>query len=181
MIQETVLITTVVLMAVVTIAFLYVAVNSGDTGPEYAQVQEKSYGIRTKFFWLLMVAGVVITAITTLDLPYAANRGDIPDNAVEVNVEGRQWAWIMDANEAKLGDTVIFNVTAADVTHGLGVYDPDMNLLAQTQAMPFGYTNKLKITFDKPGTYKLLCMEYCGLAHHNMISEFKITEKLGEL
>jgi len=54
MIQETVLITTVVLMAVVTIAFLYVAVNSGDTGPEYAQVQEKSYGIRTKFFWLLI-------------------------------------------------------------------------------------------------------------------------------
>ena len=96
-----------------------------------------------------------------------------------VNIEGRQWAWEMNQNRAQIGDTVVFNVTAADVTHGLGIYDPNMNLVGQTQAIP-GYTNSLKMTFDKPGIYNLLCLEYCGLAHHNMISKFTIQDQLGE-
>ncbi len=67
----------------------------------------------------------------------------------------------------------MFNVSAADVTHGLGVYDENLRLLGQTQAMP-GYENSLKITFDQPGKYKLMCMEYCGLVHHAMISDFTV-------
>ena len=81
----------------------------------------------------------------------------------------------MSESQAKVGENVVFNVTAIDVTHGLGIYDPDMRLITQTQAMP-GYTNSLAVTFDAPGTYKLLCMEYCGLAHHGMVSEFTVTE-----
>ena len=69
---------------------------------------------------------------------------------------------------------MVFNVRAGDVTHGLGVYDPQMRLIGQTQAMP-GYENSLKLTLSEPGTYKLLCMEYCGLAHHAMTSDFTVT------
>ncbi|MGH1539050.1 MAG: cytochrome C oxidase subunit II [Arenicella sp.] len=174
MLQETVLIITIVLMAVVAATFAYVALSTGSQATDYPSIQSRSYRLRNQFFWLLIVAGVLICLLTLFDLPYAANRGEIPDDAVQVNIEGRQWAWIMDKTEATAGDTVIFNVSAADVTHGLGVYDPDMNMIGQAQAMPSGYINRLRLTLDKPGTYKLLCMEYCGLAHHNMISEFTV-------
>ena len=72
-----------------------------------------------------------------------------------------------------MGDTVVFNVTAGDVNHGLGVYNDASVILGQTQAMP-GYTNSLKLTFDEPGTYRFMCMEYCGLAHHAMVLPIEV-------
>jgi cytochrome c oxidase subunit 2 len=42
-----------------------------------------------------------------------------------------------------------------------------MVVSSQTQAMP-GYMNRLRVTFDQPGTYTVLCLEFCGMAHHRM-------------
>jgi hypothetical protein len=58
-----------------------------------------------------------------------------------------------------LGDAVELQVTAKDVNHGFGIYDEAGHLMAQTQAMP-GYVNRLVSTFNAPGTYHLLCMEF---------------------
>lgn len=174
MIHDTVFAITLMLMGVVLAAFAYVAINASRDGPEYATIQSRSYTLRSKFFWLLVVAGGVITVITILDLPFAATRGQLDDVDRSIDVGGGQWYWQMSGTSAKAGETVVFNVSAIDVTHGLGVYDPSLRLLGQTQAMP-GYVNALKVTFDQPGTYKLLCMEYCGLAHHGMITEFTVS------
>ena len=70
---------------------------------------------------------------------------------------------------------VLFRVTSADVNPGFGVSDSELRLVAQTQAMP-GYTNVLRHTFAQPGKYRVLCMEYCGLVHHNMIAEIDVVE-----
>ncbi len=64
---------------------------------------------------------------------------------------------------------VEFRVTSLDTNHGFAVYDPNGAIVAQTQAMP-GYFNRLRIHFDKPGFYAVLCLEYCGVAHHVMRS-----------
>ena len=174
MIHDTVFILTAVLMAIVSAIFIFVALNAGRRADEYAPTQAKAGAFRSKLFWVLLVAGVLITIVTTLDLPYAATRGKVSDDAVAIDVKGYQWYWELSSERAKAGDTVVFHVTTADVNHGLGVYDPDMRLIGQTQAMP-GYTNSLELKFDRPGAYKLMCLEYCGLAHHVMISEFTVT------
>lgn len=173
MIQESVLVLSLVLMAILTGVFIVIAINAGKEAVEYAPVQSKANGMRKILFWSLAVAGVLITVITTQDLPYAATRGDTADADVVIDVNGRQWFWEMSATEVTAGETVVFNLTAGDVNHGFGVYDPNMVMLGQTQAMP-GYTNSLKITFTEPGAYQLLCMEYCGLAHHGMIGELTV-------
>ena len=54
-----------------------------------------------------------------------------------------------------MGQEVEFPVNTEDVTQGMGIYTPDMTLVAQVQAMP-GYTNALVHTFDKLGTYQIL-------------------------
>jgi cytochrome c oxidase subunit 2 len=53
------------------------------------------------------------------------------------------------------------------------VYDPEGTMVFQTQAMP-GYVNQVRYTFTKAGKYRVLCMEYCGLVHHDMISDIEV-------
>ena len=173
MIQDVVLILSLCLMGVVMAVFIKVAVSAGRPPLEYPAVQKSAYSIRAKFFWVLAIAGVLITVLTTLDLPYAATRGEMAGVDKVVNVEGRQWYWQIDDTSANVGETVVFKLTSGDVNHGLGIYNDKMRLVAQGQAMP-GFENSLKITFEEPGVYQFLCMGYCGLAHHVMVSNFTV-------
>ncbi|MCM3117790.1 hypothetical protein M3610_21285 [Neobacillus sp. MER 74] len=77
-----------------------------------------------------------------------------------------------------MGEPVQFRVTSKDVTHGFGLYDEKLHLIAQTQAMP-DYTNIVSITFKKPGTYKIMCLEYCSTGHHVMIKDIVVKPKGG--
>ena len=173
MIQETVWLISLTLMAIILAAFVYVAINSSKPVPDFESVQARALSLRTILFWILVVAGVIIYIATTQVLPYAATRSAPASEAVEIDAVGRQWLWQLSQNEVEAGTTVIFNVTTEDVNHGLGIYDSELRLLAQTQAMP-GYRNKLEFTFNEPGEYKLLCLEYCGLAHHSMSIPFNV-------
>jgi cytochrome c oxidase subunit 2 len=37
-----------------------------------------------------------------------------------------------------------------------------------------GYINVLRYTFNEPGVYRVLCLEYCGVAHHEMTADIKV-------
>jgi len=176
MIQNTVFILSLALMGVVLMCFLYVAMLASSEGPAYPKIQARAYGYRSLLFWILLVVSVITTIITTQDLPYAATRNDLVGVNKQIDVTGGQWYWQLSDSQANVGETVVFNVSSADVTHGLGVYDDKMRLIGQTQAMP-GYSNALKLTFKNPGRYKLLCLEYCGLAHHAMVSNFEVIDQ----
>ena len=69
---------------------------------------------------------------------------------------------------------VVFELTSADVNHGFGVYDADGVLLFQVQVIP-GDVQEIVHTFERPGTYEILCLEYCGAAHHLMRNTFEVT------
>ena len=122
---------------------------------------------------VLVLAIVVVTALTLGGLPYAAPRGPSAE-PLTVTATGAQWYWTLSHEGATAGQPVVFAVSSSDVNHGLGIYDEKLTLVAQTQAMP-GYINHLHHTFTEPGTYRFLCLEYCGLAHHDMAAEFVIT------
>ncbi|HCG30239.1 MAG TPA: cytochrome c oxidase subunit II, partial [Chloroflexi bacterium] len=64
-------------------------------------------------------------------------------------------------------------LTTVDVNHNFAIYSPDGVLLTQAQVMP-GYTNKLIFEFDKPGTYTVRCLEYCGIWHQIMVAVLTI-------
>jgi cytochrome c oxidase subunit 2 len=163
-----------VLMTLVALGFAYVAINSGAREEDYAPLQKRAYGLRTKLFWALVLVFGPVMIYTLLDLPYDAGRARSNSGAVQVvQATGYQWRWELSRDRVAKDQPVEFRVTSADVNHGFGIYDPDMHLVAQTQAMP-GYTNIVRYTFSKEGTYRILCMEYCGIAHHNMMTEIKV-------
>jgi len=124
--------------------------------------------------WLLVAAGslAVVLFSTIFFTPYGESAG--PDAQV-VNVTGRQFAFTFQPNRVKVGQQVEFRVTSRDVTHGFAVFDPDGDFLFQTQVVP-EHTQVRVWTFDTPGTYRVVCYEFCGVNHHNMVGQFEVTQ-----
>jgi cytochrome c oxidase subunit II len=162
---------TVVLVLVLLAIFVYVAWHANEKAAD-TPVQQRSGLIPAVVFWGLVALFVPILGYTLSDLPYRSSVGQSGSPQV-IDAVAYQWRWELSSTTAVVGRPVTFRVTGSDVNHGFGLYDPDLKLVAQTQAMP-GYTNVLHHVFARPGTYKVLCMEYCGLAHHNMLAEIQV-------
>jgi cytochrome c oxidase subunit II len=173
MIQDAVWGSSIVLMGAVAALFAWVAAGSDFALENYGPVIASAYRLRG---WLFAGAVILLAAINYRalgELPYAGFVPRPTGPLVTAAASGEQWAWSISPNVFGVGQTVDFHVTSKDVNHGFGLYDPGMRLVAQTQAMP-GYTNVLRYTFTQPGTYRVLCLEYCGLVHHDMKSEITV-------
>jgi heme/copper-type cytochrome/quinol oxidase subunit 2 len=76
----------------------------------------------------------------------------------------------------KAGETVKFVARSVDVNHGFSILSSSKSMdspLMQMQVVP-GYNNVFYYTFDKPGTYTIRCLEYCGWNHPYMVSQITI-------
>ena len=136
--------------------------------------------LRLLFFVSLGVILLTFLALTLRRLPYPVE-ASAPERVVLA--VGKQYAWSLTEGTTPtlanwetafsptvtvpVGAVVEFRVTTLDVNHGFSLYAPDGSLLAQTQAMP-GYVNRLRVMFAEPGTYTVLCLEFCGMSHHRM-------------
>lgn len=174
MLQQIVWALSLALMMFVGFGWAYALLKSGRREEDYTPLQKRAYRIRTRLFWLLVALFGTPMVLTLIDLPYDAVRPAIGAGSVqEIRATGYMWRWELSADRIEARRPVEFRVTSGDVNHGFGIYDPDMKIVAQVQAMP-GITNTLRHTFDREGVYKIMCLEYCGLAHHNMVAEFTV-------
>ena len=123
---------------------------------------------RTQLIWAMVVVGLIVSVASLREWPHA-----VASDSFEVTISSGQWWWEIDKEKVPLGRPVTFHATSEDVNHGMGIFDENLTLLFQTQAMP-GYVNKITHIFEKPGTYKILCMEFCGVSHHDMAVEFQV-------
>jgi cytochrome c oxidase subunit II len=95
-------------------------------------------------------------------------------NEYDVVMVAQAWSWDPAVVEVPAGADVTFEVTSTDVVHGMRV--PHTNLNAMV--IP-GQITEVEINFDEPGTYTLLCHEYCGIGHHRMGGQIVVTEARG--
>jgi len=170
-VQDGVGVVTLAGIALVAAGFLFVIVRAGQTG-DAAQVQGRAYAIRRWWFAFLVVLGVVVTWATLWPFPIADQHAEVPGAQV-VDAVASQWAWELSSQRVTAGVPVEFRVTSKDVNHGFAIYGPDERIVTQTQAMPT-ITNRIVHTFTTPGKYHVLCLEYCGLAHHAMMAEIEV-------
>lgn len=61
------------------------------------------------------------------------------------------------------GSKVTFIVTSRDVIHGFKIENSPVNVMV----VP-GQISRVTARFDHPGTYLILCHEFCGGGHHVM-------------
>ena len=162
---------TVILVIAVLVLFAWVALRASQRS-DYEPIRSRAGRARFIVFWGLVLLCTPIIVYSLADLPYP-RRVSQAGVAEVITGTGHQWRWELSKNRVVVGKPVEFHVGTGDVTHGFGIYDPQLRLVAQTQAMP-GYTNVLRHTLKQPGDYKILCLEYCGLAHHAMMAELTV-------
>jgi cytochrome c oxidase subunit 2 len=123
------------------------------------------------WLWFVAVGLFALLGATILDVPW---RADAQPNRLEVRVTARQFSWrFQPAGPYPTGRQIEFVLTSTDVNHGFGLYGPDGALVLQAQVIPDAFI-KVRHTFHTAGRYTVLCLEYCGLAHHEMIDGFTI-------
>ncbi len=170
------------LAAVITVVFLIVY-SSSKRAVEVGGMH-KANKKRVVFLLTLSALAIILLSVTIPHSPYYLFADATPSKVVYVGAQ--QFSFVMSNQQLdpkrpgagtpvklKAGEIVEFRVISFDVNHGFGIYNDKAELIAQTQAMP-GYVNKLRWKFEKPGTYNILCLEYCGAAHSFMRSSFTV-------
>lgn len=101
----------------------------------------------------------------------------VPEDAMVVQVEGRMWSWAFTYPDGKRSSDLVapvdtpvrLEMTSADVIHSF--YVPAMRIKMDT--VP-GMTTTVWFKSDEEGEFDILCAEYCGLKHANMIATLKV-------
>jgi cytochrome c oxidase subunit 2 len=114
----------------------------------------------------------VIFALST-KVYFAMTELDPGASPLRVQVTGRKWSWWFDhaggkgANQLHLvaGRPTELVLASTDVIHSL--YVPEFRL--KQDAVPGRFT-KMVFTPTRPGTYPILCAEFCGTNHSTMLS-----------
>jgi cytochrome c oxidase subunit II len=135
------------------------------------EIDEQAMARREKG-WLVVVA-CALTALLFATIFFTPYGESAPPGSQVVNVQARQFAFVIDPGRIRAGEPVEFRLTTPDVNHGFGVYTEDDEFVLQAQVVPDGVTSVVH-TFDEPGSYKVLCLEFCGLNHHAMVGRFEV-------
>ncbi|MGE5186336.1 MAG: cytochrome c oxidase subunit II [Acidobacteriota bacterium] len=97
---------------------------------------------------------------------------DVPDGAIRIHVVAKQWMWQFvypnganaeDELRVPVGQPVELEMTSRDVIHSFYVSAFRLKL----DVLP-GRTTTMWFTATEPGTYDILCAEYCGDGHSRM-------------
>lgn len=104
----------------------------------------------------------------------------VPDDALRIKTIGRMWEWEFDYGQGKLSKILVIPVNkpirldliSEDVNHSLFI--PAFRV--KEDVVP-GYDNWLWFTPLYPGEYEIMCTEYCGLLHYDMVTRARVVEQ----
>ena len=96
---------------------------------------------------------------------------DKGNNHYEVHMVAKMWAFDPAVVRLPPGADVDFYLSALDVTHGMYIEHTNVNLMA----VP-GSVNAARVHFDAEGEYGVICHEYCGVGHQNMMGRIVIAK-----
>ena len=92
----------------------------------------------------------------------AAAAGD-----VAVEVKASQWNWKLSPKKVPAGQQITFNITSSDFSYAFTIYDGAGAVVVEKTILP-GEVTQVSHVFDKPGSYPVRCMLYCGMGHDGM-------------
>lgn len=87
-------------------------------------------------------------------------------NQYTAHVLAQTWFFTPKELRVPAGSEVTFVVTSKDVVHGFIIESHNINLML----VP-GQVARATAKFNRPGTYRIICHEYCGSGHHTMIGK----------
>jgi cytochrome c oxidase subunit 2 len=127
------------------------------------------------FIWIggIAIPIVILTVIAVVTVTTTTNLRQREPGALKLEVVGRRWFWdvsypgtaVRTANEihVPVGRPIEARLLSDDVIHSFWV----PQLFGKLDMVP-GQPNTLHFEASKPGTYRGLCAEFCGIQHARM-------------
>lgn len=112
-----------------------------------------------------MVSEYTVRTETELQIPVVH-----PPPGSDVYLVGRLWQW-WPLLELEKNQTYRLHISSMDWQHGFSLQPVNIN----TQILP-GYEIVLTITPDTDGDQTVICNEFCGIGHQDMVGKIYITE-----
>lgn len=92
-----------------------------------------------------------------------------PPAGSEVYMWGQMWRWY-PVLQLEQGVTYTLHLSSLDINHGFNLHPTNLNL----QILP-GYDYAVKVVPNEAGDYRVICNEFCGINHHNMVGKILVT------
>ena len=89
----------------------------------------------------------------------------VPAPPGEVYLIAKQFQWF-PILKLRAGETYRLHISSVDFLHGFSLLPMNMNF----QVVP-GYDHVLTIKPMAPGVYPIVCNEFCGVGHQNMVGK----------
>ncbi|GAC1598669.1 MAG: hypothetical protein NVS3B28_30640 [Candidatus Velthaea sp.] len=130
-------------------------------------------------FWWTVVPTLFVVALAIASVNILSGINNTAGDVLTMEAVGYQFGFqfrypklanpVMGEMHVPLNTPITLYVTSRDVIHGFWV--PEVRLKAD---MVPGLTNVIRFTPTKAGTYRIICTEYCGVAHGAMASKLVI-------
>jgi cytochrome c oxidase subunit 2 len=93
-----------------------------------------------------------------------------PPVGSDVYLVARLWDWwpILELRE---GQSYRLHLTSMDWNHGFSLQPSNINI----QVLP-GYEHVITVTPKGIGEYSIVCNEFCGIGHHNMVGKIHVVK-----
>lgn len=135
-----------------------------------------SHDIRLEILWSVVPLIIFLMVFGWGWVIYHEMR-EMPKNALEIQVTGKQWAWTVEYKNGVRSTEVVVPVNrdvklilaSEDVIHSF--YVPSFRV--KQDAVPGRYT-AIWFRAEKLGEFHVFCTEYCGTSHSGMITRLKV-------
>ncbi|MBN1791654.1 MAG: cytochrome c oxidase subunit II [Bacteroidales bacterium] len=135
--------------------------------------------IKLEIIWTVIPIILVLLMFYYGWIAFAPMRKAPPD-AMQVKVIGKMWEWIFDYGNGMtskelvipLNKAVRLDLVSEDVNHGFFI--PAFRV--KEDVVP-GYNNYMWFIPQYIGNYEILCTQYCGLLHSNMMSKVRVVDQ----
>jgi cytochrome c oxidase subunit II len=136
-------------------------------------------GYTLEIAWTVIPFLITLVMFTWGSSLYIAN-SRVPDQAMDINVVGRQWMWKIQHPNGKreinelhvpLGQPVKLTLASQDVIHSFFI--PAFRV--KQDVLPGRYAS-MWFQPTRAGEYHLFCAEYCGTYHSGMIGRVVVME-----
>ncbi|MFA8299988.1 MAG: cytochrome c oxidase subunit II [Hyphomicrobiales bacterium] len=131
---------------------------------------------KLEILWITIPTVLVLVMFYFGWAGYAPMR-DFPDEAIPIQATGRMWSWNFEYENGKNSSELVVPVNypvkldlySPDVLHSL--YIPAFRI--KEDVVP-GVNNAMWFQADAIGDFDILCAEYCGLQHSNMLTKVRV-------
>jgi len=94
-----------------------------------------------------------------------------PPVGSDIYLVARMWNW-SPVLRLKRGAQYTLHLSSLDVNHGFSLFPLNVNI----QVVP-GYDYGLRVTPSEAGDFRVVCNEFCGVNHHNMVGRVIVIDE----